>query len=94
MRVGDTGAERSDKMSQLTDEMNQEQLAWARRRLEALDKMEAKLREMRELAVYAASRSLRETEVAQVQDWMNVLHREVVYLDQETLWRGGEEFEH
>ena len=81
-------------MSQLTDEMNQEQLAWARRRLEALDKMEVKLREMRELAVYAASRSLRETEVAQVQEWMNVLHREVVYLDQETLWRGGEEFEH
>ena len=81
-------------MSQLTDEMNQEQLAWARRRLEALDKMEVKLREMRELAVYAAGRILTPSEAAQVQEWMNVLHREVVYLDQVTLWRGGEELEH
>ena len=69
-------------------------MAWARRRLEALDKMEVKLREMRELAVYAAGRILTPSEAAQVQEWMNVLHREVVYLDQETLWRGGEEFEH
>ena len=37
-------------MGQLTDEILQEQLAWARRRLEALDKIEAKLREMRTLA--------------------------------------------
>lgn len=69
-------------------------VAWAQRRLEALDKMEVKLREMRELAVYAAGRILTPSEAAQVQEWMNVLHREVVYLDQVTLWRGGEELEH
>ena len=69
-------------------------VAWAQRRLEALDEMEAKLREMRELAVYAAGRILTPSEAAQVQEWINVLHREVVHLDQETLWRGGEEFEH
>ena len=59
-------------------------MAWARRRLEALEKMEVKLREMRELAVYAASRSLRETEVAQVQEWMNVLQAEVIAIDKES----------
>ena len=64
-------------------------MAWARRRLEALDKMEVKLREMRELAVYAAGRTLAPEETAQVQEWMNTLHREVVALDQETLWTGG-----
>ena len=33
-----------DGMGQLTDEIRQEQLAWAHRRLAALDKMEAKRR--------------------------------------------------
>ncbi len=71
-------------MSQLTDEMNQEQLAWARRRLEALDKMEVKLREMRELAVYAAGRTLAPKETAQVQEWMNILQAEVIAIDKES----------
>ena len=71
-------------MSQLTDEMNQEQLAWARRRLEALDKMEVKLREMRELAVYAAGRTLAPRETAQVQEWMNILQAEVIAIDKES----------
>lgn len=69
-------------------------VAWAQRRLEALDKMEVKLREMRELAVYAAGRILTPSEAAQVQEWMNVLHREVVLLDQETLWRGVDALTH
>ena len=60
-------------MGQLTDELRQEQLTWARRRLEALDKMEAKLREMRALAEYAASQSLSENDVVQVQEWMDIL---------------------
>ena len=83
-----------DGMGQLADEIRQEQLAWAHRRLAALDKMEAKLREMRALAVYASGRSLAPREAAQVQEWMNVLHREVVLLDQETLWRGIDALTH
>ena len=58
--------------------------AWAQRRLAALDKMEIKLREMRELAVYAASRSLSEREVAQVQEWVNILQAEVIAIDKES----------
>ena len=60
--------------------------AWVQRRLAALEKMEVKLREMRTLAEYAAGRSLAPSEVAQVQEWMNVLHCEVLALDQETMW--------
>lgn len=69
-------------------------VTWAQRRLEALDQMEVKLREMRALAVYASGRSLAPREAAQVQEWMNVLHREVVLLDQETLWRGIDALTH
>ena len=77
-------------MGQLAEGIRQEQLAWAHRRLAALDKMEAKLREMRALAEYAASRSLSDAEVAQVQEWMDVLHAEVTAIDQESAWVGAD----
>lgn len=76
-------------MCQLTDKICQEQLAWARHRLEALDKIEAKLWEMRTLAEYAASRSLGETEAAQVQEWVNILQAEVVAIDRESACMQG-----
>ena len=75
-------------MGQLTDEIRQEQLAWAHRRLAALDKMEVKLQEMRALAKYAAIRSLSQIEVVQVQEWMGILQAEVVAIDQESAWTG------
>ena len=81
-------------MGQLTDEICQEQLAWAHRRLAALDKMEAKLREMRALAEYAASRRLSENEITQVQEWMDILQAEVVGLDRETAWKGVDALAH
>ena len=71
-------------MGETRDEISQRQFEWARRRLEALDKIEAKLLEMRELAVYAASRTLGQKEVAQVQEWVDILKAEVNYLDQAT----------
>ena len=89
MRFADKAAEGSENMGQLTDEILQEQLAWARRRLEALDKIEAKLREMRTLAEYATRRSLSETEVAQVQKWVNILQAEVVAIDRESACMQG-----
>ena len=67
-----------------TDENSQAQLEWARRRLEALDKIEAKLKEMRELAIYAASRTLGPKEAVQVQEWVDILKTEVRDLDQST----------
>ena len=81
-------------MGQLADEIRQEQLTWAHRRLAALDKMEAKLREMRELAEYAASRSLSKQEVAQVQEWVDILHAEVTAIDRETVWMGADSLAH
>ena len=81
-------------MGQLADEIRQEQLTWAHRRLAALDKMEAKLREMRALAEYAASRSLSENEITQVQEWMDILQAEVVGLDRETAWKGVDALAH
>ena len=71
-------------MGETTDEINQKQFDWTRRRLEALDKIEAKLLKIRELAVYAASRTLSQKEVAQVQEWVDILKAEVDALDQET----------
>lgn len=71
-------------MTNLTDEIRQEQLKRVRRRLEALDKIEARLQEMRSLASYAASRNLSESEAVQVQEWVDILQAEVQAIDQET----------
>jgi len=69
---------------ELIKESRREQLSWARRRLAALDKIEAKLREMRSLAVYAAGWHLSEREAAQVQEWVNILQAEINALDRAT----------
>ena len=50
-----------------------------------------KLREMRELAVYAASRNLKDHEIAQVQEWMNLLKAEVDALDKATAGQPGKD---
>lgn len=73
-------------MSELIEEIHREHLEWARQRLEALDKIEVKLLEMRELATYAASRDLGEKELAQVQDWVNILQAEVNAIDKASQW--------
>ena len=65
--------------------INQE-LERVRRRLDSLDQIEQKLRQMRELAIYAAGRSLNEKERIQVQEWIDILKEEVNALDQEALW--------
>ena len=78
-------------MEEVIEETRQEQLEWLHRRLAALDQMEAKLREMRELAVYAASRNLKEHEIAQVQEWMNLLQAEVLALDKATAGQLGKD---
>ena len=54
------------------------------RRLEALDLIEVKLQKMKELACYAANRSLNETEALEVQEWINILYEEVNALDRMT----------
>ncbi|MGI6093117.1 MAG: hypothetical protein ACOYD5_09070 [Negativicutes bacterium] len=71
-------------MGDLKEEICREQLEWVRRRLEALDKIEAKLRQMRELAIYAASRTLTNEEASQVQEWINILQAEVNEIDKAT----------
>ena len=78
-------------MEEVIEETRQEQVEWLHRRLAALDKMEAKLRQMRELAVYAASRNLKEHEIAQVQEWMNLLQAEVYALDKATARQLGKD---
>lgn len=86
--------EERDNMIPSNDRNYQAQMAWVQKRLEALEKMEAKLREMRALAIYAAGKTLAPREAAQVQEWMNVLHREVVTLDKESAWNGEDDFVH
>ena len=67
-----------------TDENVQVQLDWVRCRLETLDKIEAKLKEIRELAAYALIRILSPAEAAQIQEWVDVLKNEIQALDQAT----------
>lgn len=62
----------------------QNELEWCHRRLLALEKIEDRLKEMRELAVYTASRVLSKEDATQVQEWMSVLKAEVEGLDKET----------
>lgn len=71
-------------MGEITEKTCREQLDWIRRRLEALDEIEVKLKEMREIAVYAASRNLTARESAKVQEWVNILQAEVNALDKAT----------
>jgi len=70
----------------ITEEIHREHLEWVRLRLEALDKIEAKLLEMRNLATYAAGRCLGEKELAQVQEWVNILQAEVNAIDKASQW--------
>ncbi len=74
-------------MCEVTEKIFQEELDWVHRRLEALDKIEAKLLEMRELATYAASRTLTARESAKVQEWVDILQAEVKAIDQATALR-------
>ena len=71
-------------MGNLKEEICHEQLEWVRRRLEALEQIDTKLRQMRELAAYAVSRSLTNEQAAQVQEWVDILQAEVNALDQQT----------
>jgi len=77
-------------VTDLTDEIRQEQLKWVYRRLVALDKIEAKLQEMRSLASYAASRNLSESEAAQVQEWVDILQAEINAIDKATARESGD----
>lgn len=81
-------------VGEINEKICQGQLEWVRRRLEALDKIEAKLNEIRELVIYAASRTLSEAETAQVQEWIDILQAEVNALDKATAWIGTEPFAH
>ncbi len=82
------------KLNELTKEYCQEELEWTRRRLEALAKIESKLLAMRQLAVYAASRSLTGEESARLQELMDSLQAEVQALDQATQWQQREGLAH
>lgn len=66
------------------DEICQDQLDWIRLRINALNKIESILRQMRELATYAANRTLSEQEAAEVQEWVDMLQAEVNVIDKST----------
>jgi FtsZ-binding cell division protein ZapB len=73
-----------EKVAVLNEEICKEHLEWARRRLEALDKIEVKLKTTRSLAVYAATHKLSEREIIKIQGWINILQTEVNELDEST----------
>ena len=71
-------------MDQSNEETLQKlQLDWVRRRLEALDKINTKLLEMRQLAIYAANRNLNPQESAQVQAWFAILQTELNAMEEQ-----------
>lgn len=73
-------------MDGLSEKIFQEQLVWVQCRLAALDKIESKLKAMRELAVYAASRTLSEQDTKIIQEWIDILQAEVETLNKSTAW--------
>jgi len=71
-------------VDKINEKICQGQLDLVRRRMEALDKIEARLRQMRELATYAASRTFSEKESVQLQEWIDILQAEVNAIDKST----------
>lgn len=71
-------------MNELGEKALQEELDWVRRRTDALARIEAKLLQMRELAIYAAGQNLNESEAIQVQEWINILQSEINDIDKAT----------
>lgn len=63
---------------------NREYLAWVQQRLVALEQMEAKLKVMRRLALFAARRSHSAAKTAKLQHWINTLYEEVTALERAT----------
>lgn len=66
------------------EELYQNEFEWCQRRLKALEKIEDRFKEMRELAAYAAGRVLSQEEAAQVQEWIDALKAETEKMDKET----------
>jgi hypothetical protein len=57
-----------------------QQLEWVKQRMEALDKAEAKLREMKMLAEYARDNDLNQGEVKALNARLHVLRKEAIQL--------------
>ncbi len=59
-----------------------QKLAWVEQRMEALDEIEAKLREMRELTEYARDNDIGSAEAQEINDKLRAMQEEVKELDE------------
>lgn len=71
-------------MNESSEQILRSYLEGIKNRIEALDRIEEKLCQLRELAVYAAGRTLNEKEANEIQEWVNILSSEIKKLDQST----------
>ncbi len=59
-----------------------QKLEWVEQRMETLDEIEAKLREMRELAEYARDNDIGSAEAQEINDKLRAMQEEVKELDE------------
>lgn len=62
----------------------EEKLKWVKYRLEILDKIENKLKEMKTLAQYAKNNNLNSTQIKEINSKINILNEEILKLDEES----------
>ncbi|SKC55801.1 hypothetical protein [Maledivibacter halophilus] len=62
----------------------EEKLKWVKYRLEILDKIENKLKEIKTLAQYAKNNNLNSTQIKEINSKINILNEEILKLDEES----------
>jgi polyhydroxyalkanoate synthesis regulator phasin len=61
-----------------------QKLEWVEQRMEALDEIETRLREMRELAEYARDNDIDSAEAQELNERLQAMQQEVTELDEKT----------
>ncbi len=61
-----------------------QKLEWVKQRMQALDEIEARLREMRELAEYVRDNDISSAEAQELNDRLRAMQEEVTELDEKT----------
>lgn len=59
-----------------------QKLEWVEQRMETLDEIEARLREMRELAAYARDNNLGSAKAEEINDKLRAMQEEITELDE------------
>lgn len=74
----------SDKQIMTSEDYLRQQLEWVKHRAKALEEIEAKLQEMRSLAIYARDNHINQDMARKFNARLQVLQQEIIALDEQT----------